>query len=442
MPINNEILKLIVQVDDSEVEALERKLDSVEDEQVDVTVQSDDSEIKDLERRLDSIDDETVNIEVEADDSALDGLLGKLQDLAGPAGAAAALGGLAAIATSAFEAADEIDSLSTSSGLSVENLQIMGRIAIDSGGSIEDVADAAREMQLRLAEATTLGSGPAIDALKLLNIELSDFSNLNVDDKFALLRDRISEVTDPAKKLFIQEELLGGSTERLNVLLGLNTDAYNTRAAAIAENEILTSDQVRNANDANDALEQLTTQLTVLTQEFAIELAPTVIDSIDSFNTLTDGGKALAASIRNIIDPTKGIREQFESWLGETNDVSESVEGLSDKVNAIRPLIQSYGGNVYIAKEETINFDNAVTGLSSNLSGLHNRIAENVGSLREYLEILSGIDRYETQLSGSGGVFGALQAHFRGTREVNRENDTSSDRRASSNPGEWPEGVQ
>ena len=61
----------------------------------------------------------------------------------------------------------------TCRGLSAEALQEWGYIAEQSGGSIEDVADAAREMQLRLAEAAELGTGPAIDALEILGVSRS-----------------------------------------------------------------------------------------------------------------------------------------------------------------------------------------------------------------------------------------------------------------------------
>ena len=122
------------------------------------------------------------------------------------AGAAtAAVGGVVALGDALLGRASEIQELSTISGVGAETLQRWGAAARESGGSAEDVADAARELQLRLAEASSLASGPAVDALNLLGLSLEELEGIPVDEQLALIRDRLSEVHDPA-----QRAVLGG----------------------------------------------------------------------------------------------------------------------------------------------------------------------------------------------------------------------------------------
>ena len=137
---------------------------------------------------------------------------------------AAAVGGVVALGDALLGRASEIQELSTISGVGAETLQRWGAAARESGGSAEDVADAARELQLRLAEASSLASGPAVDALNLLGLSLEELEGIPVDEQLALIRDRLSEVHDPAQRLFLAEELLGGSSERLVSALSATSD--------------------------------------------------------------------------------------------------------------------------------------------------------------------------------------------------------------------------
>ena len=218
-------------------------------------------------------------VDVDSDDAdkAMDDLLSRF---AGPAGLATAAGvaGAAILALTAdtLNAADGIDQLASRSGLSAEELQILTNIAATAGGEMDDVADAAREMQLRLAEAAALGSGPAVDALRLVNLTLEDFAGLDVDEQFALLRDRISEVVDPAERLFVAEELLGGSTERLNALLSASSTEYVQLRTRIGEVGTFTNEQIADLNEAHDAWELLKQAVSGTATTLVAEAAPAI----------------------------------------------------------------------------------------------------------------------------------------------------------------------
>ena len=241
----------------------------------------------------------------------------KAADLASPAKLGAAALAMGYFLQQTLAAGDEIAQFAQRSGQSAEELQILSNIAAQSGGEMDDVADAAREMQLRLAEAAALGSGPAVDALTLLNLTLDDFAGKNVDQKFALLRDRISEVEDPAQRLFVAEELLGGSVERLNGLLNVNAAEFANLRNEIGDTGIFSNEEVERLNAAHDALENLKNAVSGVAGSLAGELAPE-IESASNFLTgfveddIVEGVTALDAlrgGVELMLNPLGGLKD-------------------------------------------------------------------------------------------------------------------------------------
>lgn len=205
----------------------------------------------------------------------------------GPAGLATAAGGAAlAIGTKLIgdlvATSKELDNLSNRSGVGVESLQVLSKIAESSGGNAEDVADAFREMNLRLAEASSLGSGPAVDALNLLQIPLEQIQELSPEDQFALIRDRLSEIPDVAQRTFLAEELLGGSSERLAELVGLSTEEFNKQSQSISESgRVISGEGVASAVAFGAATTELTDSVSGLVMNLVAGLLPPLLTVTD-----------------------------------------------------------------------------------------------------------------------------------------------------------------
>lgn len=344
-----EVIKVELEVDKSQVEELERRLEGLQDEDVKITVSADDSEIQAVERQLDSIEDEEVEINV--DSTGVESAFDKLKDLAGPAALGGVIAGIGALGATGIQAGAELQELSTISGLSVESLQKLGAAAKAGGGNVEDVADAAREMQLRLAEATKLGSGPAVEALQLLGITLEDLAGLSVDEQFLLLRDAISGVVDPAERLFIQEELLGGSTERLNSLLTISNAEYQ----ALTENLNIVSAAEASVNA------QIQTQANLIKDEAIAALASytatagVLLDRLGlmdiQFDTSLEGLQAIHAAI---ID---GGRD-WELYTAVLQDAGIQVDDYYDSNNRLHTYLLT---EALEAKIKTLEADRNLT---------------------------------------------------------------------------------
>lgn len=256
------------------------------------------------------------------------------------AGAAAAAGAaLVGFVADTLDTASNLQDLSDRSGLSAESLQVLGRVAQQSGGDIEDVADAGREMQLRLAEAALDGAGPAATALGHLGLSIADLQGLDAAATFELLRDRLSEVEDPAHRLFLQEELLGGSTERLNGLLSLSADAYAEHADAIRQAGILTDEQTAKADQAADALAEATAALQAQAQAIIAELAPAVTLAADGIGALLGVETEQTRQTYELIGAEHTLARQWAEGSITLEDYRAGIERLRTDTEDYIPVV-------------------------------------------------------------------------------------------------------
>ena len=219
----------------------------------------------------------TANIQETAGKTSRLGGVAKSAGLA--LGGLALAGGAAAVSliSDLTETANEVDNLSNVSRIGVEDLQAYGLVAAKSGGNIEDIADASRELQLRLTEASELASGPAVDALALLNVPLEELQELDPAAQLELIRDRLSEVEDPARRAFLAEELLGGASERLAETIALSADEFDRQTeAALASGQVLSADAVSGAVDAGAAFGQATGAIKGVVTGLIVALLPAV----------------------------------------------------------------------------------------------------------------------------------------------------------------------
>ena len=275
--------------------------------------------------------------------------LGDFLGVGGIAGVAGiASGAVVAFGVSLLNTGDELAALSDMSGLSAEALQEWGYIAEQSGGSIEDVADAAREMQLRLAEAAELGTGPAIDALDLLGVTLQELDGLDADQQFALLRDRISEVENPAQRLFVAEELLGGASERLAGTIKATTgEMVLLREAAADLGVQLTNEEVAKL----DAYEQKIADLGAAASNLGTDSLFVAAEALTTFGRgilqITD---FLGIELGESLEETRErILEETQAWEDAevaAGNLTLTVDGLVTGVDAQTEALISASGSL------------------------------------------------------------------------------------------------
>ena len=289
--------------------------------------------------------------------------LGKVGGQRGPLGAitkraglaVAAIGGIAGVAVAAgvalvdhmAEGARQLLNVSEATGVSTDALQAWGLAAERSGGSAEDIQDAVREMSLRLGEAAELGSGPAVDALDAIGISLSDLQALAPEQQFDLLRDSLSSIEDPARRVFLAEELLGSSTENLAGIIAATPADFDAMAQAAADSgRVLSEDALEGAVDADNAIDDLIGVLKNVVTDALVPLLPHITAAAEKLQEVLGPALKNVGPIMEVVIEIMGYL--FDAMEG-TGPIAEAVvgfyENLRDRVlavwQAVRDAVQT-----------------------------------------------------------------------------------------------------
>ena len=308
--------------------------------------------------------------------------LGSLAKLTAGAGAAA----LGALAVSAISSARELEQLGNIAGVSGSHLDLLGKVAQTSGGSAEDVADAFREMQLRLSEATQLASGPAVDALRLLGLSADDLAHLPAVEQFDLLRDRISAVVDPADRLFAAEELLGGSSERLAAIIGPTAAEFDSLTDAMVESGRVMGDQtIQRLADASRSIDEMKDQLTILVGEGLAVAIDAFEASIPAINAFIDTLLEIGGAVEEIV----GSFASFDprDWA---QGIVAAVTPAAEEMTNLQRLTAEVGEE---AARSIMDSTDAVVVQANILADFRHRQATDI---RAYQSFLATADRLRT----------------------------------------------
>jgi len=277
-----------------------------------------------------------------------------------------------------LESAQQIQKWSTVTGVSGEQLQVLGKIAKAGGGDIEDVADGFREMQLRLAEFAELGSGPAGDALNIIGVKLEDIKDLKPEKQFDLLRDAIAKVKDPAKRLFVTEELLGGSAERLNSIINLSSSEYDNLSKEMSKNGITSDETIAKFAELDRQLQLLKAQGLELVRRAMAEVVPIILD--------------LSKAIQD--DAIPAIKQFLKDAKPTLREIGDGFRTLGDIIattwkEALEPTFKALAVTVgFSVKQAMSNFNSMLKGFIQAAIGI--RLAwQNI--IKPTLEIMAEV---------------------------------------------------
>lgn len=166
------------------------------------------------------------------------------------------------------KAADRADSTTES----MQALTLAGKLA---GLSQEEVAKTADEMNKALGEAATRGMGTAYDALRRLNLTAEDLIKLPVDERLAVIADRMVELnySSAATASTLKDFGIRGD-EATNLVLAGGDAIRAARQEVEAYGIAISRVDARQVENANDAWERVLTVLRGIIDRVAVKLAP------------------------------------------------------------------------------------------------------------------------------------------------------------------------
>lgn len=196
-------------------------------------------------------------------------------------GAALAAAGVTAFFKHIINLGDELHDLSQRTGISVETLGKFKTAAELSGSSLEGVARGLQKLNIAMVEGQGSTSAQG-QAFKALGINIRDASgNLKATDQLFLeVADSFSSFQDGAEKAYIAQKLFGKGGQELIPILNMGREEIQKYGLAISD------DFARKADEFNDNLTIMKTQVQNLGVNIASEFLPALIETTAGLNDL------------------------------------------------------------------------------------------------------------------------------------------------------------
>ena len=214
---------------------------------------------------------ETFNANLKASIGLLAGMGAAIQ---GSAGA------MAAWFTSIIDGLDPLVQFHRETGLSVEGLQELGRVAELNGSSMEAVTSSIGEMTMRIGEFVSTGEGEMADIAKRLGMSFKDPQG-NVKDAtqtFTELSDKMRGMSQ-AEKFSLLDKM--GIDRSMVQMLSLSREELDKSLKQARDWGVVTTEQADAAADFNKSLKDLRMGYSSVSTQVALSFLPMLKDIID-----------------------------------------------------------------------------------------------------------------------------------------------------------------
>lgn len=214
---------------------------------------------------------ETFNANLKASIGLLAGMGAAIQ---GSAGA------MAAWFTSIIDGLDPLVQFHRETGLSVEGLQELGRVAELNGSSMEAVTSSIGEMTMRIGEFISTGEGEMADIGKRLGLQFKDASG-NVKDAtqtFIELSDKMRSMSQ-AEKFSVLDKM--GIDRSMVQMLSLSREELDKSLKQARDWGVVTTEQADAAAEFNNSLKDLRMGYSSVSTQVALSFLPMLKDIID-----------------------------------------------------------------------------------------------------------------------------------------------------------------
>lgn len=235
--------------------------------------------------------------------------------IAGSFGAVGLAAGLTAGLASVIDEAGKINDIAERFGILPEELQRIGNVASQSGGSLESVGAALNKLALNQEKARS-GSEEHRAALADLNIEAAEFINLSPEDAFYRVANAVAETKDRGKAYSAVVALMGKSSGELFTTLELGAQKIREAGDAMG---IFSNSTTRGLDNVGDGFGKFKHRLFTdfaPAALFVINLARTVYQAL---NTI---GQALAVPL---FDKTKDWKSALADVANEFNRQMDDI---------------------------------------------------------------------------------------------------------------------
>jgi len=217
---------------------------------------------------------------------------------------AAAAAAIAAAATamirSGLQTVDAQAKLAASLDTTVESIQVLERAGDLAGVSMGQIEQATIQLTRRLSQAAA-GTGPAVDALTRLRLSAAELQALPLDQRIALIQDRLAEFVPEAQRAAVASQLFGDRAAL--VFTRIDTATLRQATQDVRDFGVVVSDQdAAQIERTNDAISRLGLIWRGLSNQLAVAAAPALEAVADAMAAVARTTGPLGIAIRTLFE--------------------------------------------------------------------------------------------------------------------------------------------
>jgi len=347
-----------------------------------------------------------LSAEMEAANRRLAAFTRRVRVVAAAAVAAAGVAGVAMV-RSGLQTVDAQAKLAASLDTTVESIQVLERAGDLAGVSMGEVQQATVQLTRRLSQAAA-GTGPAVKALDQLRLSAAELQALPLDQRIALIQDRLSEFVPQAERAAVASQIFG---DRAAVMF-TRIDSATLRQATedVRDFGVVVSDQdAAQIERTNDAISRLGLIWRGLSNQLAVAAAPALEAVADAMAAVARTTGPLGQAIRGLFDnlgrlttyATTFVTFMAGRWVAGLVAAAVSVRGLATALVFLRgALIRTGIGALIVGAGELVyQFGRLVSG---------------AGGFGNALELMGDVAR--AVWDGMGRYLGSFTDDFRAMR--------------------------
>lgn len=266
---------------------------------------------------------------------------------------AAVAGGLGALAVKAGRAADDLNTLSKTSGINTQQLQLYAASADLVDVSVEDMAKSQTKLKKNMLSASQ-GTGDAARAFDMLgvNVKGADGHLRNQDEVFQEVIQKLGTMSNETERDALAMQIFGKSATALNPMIEDMGKTYKLVTDTMKKNKIKFVDQetLDQANAFNDQIDIMKFIATTAFQQIGSKLAAYLVPAI-----------------------TK-VQEVFSHFMGIISNLSGRtlaiITGIGGGFAVIAPTLLIVGGLVTKMGLAFSGLSKIMPGLGAGLKGV------------------------------------------------------------------------
>jgi hypothetical protein len=283
--------------------------------------------------------------------------------------AATAAAGVAMV-RSGLQTVDAQAKLAASLATTVASIEVLERAGDLAGVSMGQVEQAALQLTRRLSQAAT-GTGPVVDALTRLQLTAAELQALPLDQRIALIQDRLAEFVPEAERAALASQLFGDRAGL--VFTRIDTATLRQATDDVRDFGVAVSDQgAAQIERTNDAISRLGLVWRGLSNQLAVAAAPALEAVADAMAVVANRTGPLGNAIRGLFDNIgrlityAGTFAAFLAgrWVASFAVAALSVRGLATALVVMRAaLIRTRVGALIVGAGELVHqFGRLVSG--------------------------------------------------------------------------------